>query len=207
MKIFIFTGFLGSGKTTALLDMAKWLSREADPSSIVVIENEIGEANVDGKLMAESGYAVRDLTSGCICCTLSGQLVAALEEIRAELKPRWLLIEATGIAHQTIADVIRQSIVGLSPFSLVLADAGRWDELMENLPMLISTQIENADFVFINKADLLTEDELNRIELEIGEINENAPCLRISAARGGSDEMWRKVVDYAHTGTNAPFSG
>ncbi|MDL2226483.1 GTP-binding protein [Deltaproteobacteria bacterium OttesenSCG-928-M10] len=196
MRLILLTGFLGSGKTTAMLSLARHLSRDRDPKSIVIIENEIGEANVDGELLAGSAYEVRDLTAGCICCTLSGQLIGALEEIRRELKPEWLLIEATGIAHQTIADVISQSVPGLTPFSIVLADAPRWEELMENLPMLITTQVENADVVLINKVDAVSPAELDRVEEEIREIT-SRPYFKTSALDTDLTDLWKKVVDYA----------
>ena len=193
MKMILLTGFLGSGKTTAMLSLADYLSRSYNPKSIVIIENEIGEANVDGALLAESAYEVRDLTSGCICCTLSGQLIAALEEIRRNLKPEWLLIEATGIAHRTIADIIGQSIPGLKPFSIVLADAQRWAELMENLPMLITTQVENANVVLINKIDAVSPDELALVEEEVQEIT-SCPCFKTSIQNADLGGLWEKVV-------------
>lgn len=196
MRLIIITGFLGSGKTTAMLNLAAYLSRENGPDSIVIIENEIGEANVDGSLLSQSTYEVRDLTAGCICCTLSGELIAALEDIRKNLNPEWLLIEATGIAHQTIANVISQSVVGLRPFSLVLADAERWDELMENLPMLICTQLEIADTILLNKVDAVEPAVVKQIQLEVEEISD-APCHLVSALSDNLDDLWRKVVEYA----------
>jgi len=199
VRLIIITGFLGSGKTTVLMSLARYLGRNLEPKDIVIIENEIGEANVDGRLLSETAYEVRDLTAGCICCTLSGQLIGALEEIKRDIDPQWLLVEATGIAHQTIADVISQSVPGLKPFSIVLADAPRWEELMETLPMLITTQIDKADCILINKVDSVSAEELSRVEKEVREINDERPCHNISAASGNLDDTWRKVVDYANS--------
>ena len=196
MRLIIITGFLGSGKTTVMLNLAGYLSRQNGPDSIVIIENEIGEANVDGRLLSQSTYEVRDLTAGCICCTLSGELISALEEIRSNINPEWLLIEATGIAHQTIANIISQSVIGLRPFSLVLADAERWDELMENLPMLICTQLEIADTILLNKVDAVDSGTIERIEQEIRDISDS-PCHRVTALSDELDDLWRKVVAYA----------
>ncbi|MDR1921542.1 MAG: cobalamin biosynthesis protein P47K [Candidatus Adiutrix sp.] len=194
MRLILITGFFGSGKTTVLISLARYLSAGLAPKSIVIIENEIGAANVDGLLLQETNYEVRDLTSGCICCSLSGQLAGAIEEIRADLNPQWLLIEASGLAHQTIVDVIARSGPGLRPFSIVLADAQRWDELMENMPMLISTQMEKADLILLNKADAAAPDELARAEEEIRAISEK-PCCRISAAKDELSALWGKVVE------------
>lgn len=196
MRLIIITGFLGSGKTTMLLRLAGYLSRDLDPKDIVIIENEIGEANVDGLLMHSGNYEVRDLTAGCICCTLSGQLIAALDEIQRDINPRWLLVEATGIAHQTIADIVGQALPGLKPTSLVLVDAERWDELMEALPMLIGTQVERADLILINKIEALTQAELDRIEAEVRDINSDSPLFRLGVDPENYDII-EKVVDYA----------
>ena len=191
MRLVLITGFLGSGKTTVLLSLAGYLSRRTDPKRIVIIENEIGEANVDGLLMTETAYEVRDLTAGCICCTLSGQLVNALTEIKNDLDPEWLLVEATGIAHQTIADVIRQTVPGLRPLSLVVVDAQRWDELMDNLPMLIMAQVEKADLILINKIESLSAADLTRVEEEVRELNQRQPCHKISAATDDLSGLWQ----------------
>lgn len=196
MRLIIITGFLGSGKTSAMLSLAEYLTCENGPGSVVIVENEIGEANVDGRLLSQSNYEIRDLTAGCICCTLSGELIGALEEIRSNINPAWLLIEATGIAHQTIANVISQAMIGLRPFSLVLADAERWDELMEKLPMLICTQLEIADTILLNKVDVVASGEIERIEGEIREIS-SSPCYRMSALSNELHDLWRKVVENA----------
>jgi G3E family GTPase len=198
MRLILFTGFLGSGKTTALLSLAGYLSRNLPPRSIAIIENEIGAANVDGQLLARSAYEVRDLTQGCICCTLTGQLLLALEEIRRDLKPRYLLVEATGVAHQTIADVIASAQPGLVPFSIAVVDAARWPELMESLPLLIGGQLARADLILINKAETVAEGDLRRLEEDMEEFNADSPRRRISAENDDLDAFWRKVV--AHGG-------
>jgi len=195
MKTVLFTGFLGSGKTTLLLSLARFLTRTAGPTNIVVIENEIGEANVDGLLMAGSDYEVRDLTSGCICCTLSGQLAAALTEIKNDLDPEWLLVEATGIAHQAIADNILAALPGHRLESLVVVDAERWDELIEGLPMLIMTQVERADLILLNKTAALNPDDLARVEDDLEEINGRSPRLRVPDEPDRMDDIWSRLRD------------
>lgn len=199
MKLIIITGFLGSGKTTVLMGLAQYLGRNLQPKDIVIIENEIGEANVDGRLLGETAYEVRDLTAGCICCTLSGEFIFAMEEIRRDIDPQWLLIEATGIAHQTIADIVSQSVPGLKPFSIVLVDAPRWEDLMDNLPMLVTTQVERADCILINKVDSVSEEELARVEEDVRDINDQTPLHKISAVSRDLDDIWGQVVGYAES--------
>jgi G3E family GTPase len=194
MRIILFTGFLGSGKTTVLLNLAEYLARNSDPKKVVIIENEIGDVNVDGKLISGSSFETRDLTSGCICCTLSGELVRALEDIRDTIKPSWILIEATGLAHQTIADTIGRAVPQSPPLSVVVVDAERWEELYDSIPFLLAAQVEKADVIFINKIDSVDDEELRHIETDVKEINETSPLLKIVASRDKLDNVWEEVI-------------
>jgi G3E family GTPase len=194
MNILLFTGFLGSGKTTVLLSLAEWLAGKEDPGKVVIIENEIGDVNVDGKLLSGSSFETRDLTSGCICCTLSGELILALQDIKETINPSWILIEATGLAHQTIADVIERALPRNPPRSVVVVDSERWEELYENIPFLLTAQVERADIIVINKIDVVDDDELQRIENDVKDINPESPLLKVAASRDKLDEVWRKVI-------------
>ncbi|MDR1079641.1 MAG: GTP-binding protein [Deltaproteobacteria bacterium] len=196
MRIILFTGFLGSGKTTVLLNLAEYLARttEGGGGKVVIIENEIGDVNVDGKLLSGSSFETRDLTSGCICCTLSGELVRALQEIQESIKPSWILIEATGLAHQTIADTIGRALPSTVPMSVVVVDAERWEELYDSIPILISAQVERADLILINKIDSVEDDELKVIENDVKDINAESPLIKIAASRDRLDNVWQEVI-------------
>ena len=99
MKVIILGGFLGSGKTTVLLQMAP-LIREISKKemALAVIENEIGEVSVDSRL--RQGYEVRELFSGCICCTLTSDLGSALREIGWEYDPEYVLVEGVSASDK-----------------------------------------------------------------------------------------------------------
>ena len=94
--VYLLTGFLGSGKTTLLRNMLRW---ETDLSGTVVLVNEFGKVGIDGDILRKSGSDVVELTSGCVCCTLKGELVQALKDISARFRPRRIIIEATGVAQ------------------------------------------------------------------------------------------------------------
>lgn len=195
MRLIILAGFLGAGKTSVLLHLARFLASKEDfrPNALVIIENELGQAGVDGRALGGQGYEVRELTAGCICCTLAGDLVAALKEIQADLKPSWVLIEATGIAQHKIADVARQGLgySGPKPVTLAIADAQRWPELMEAMPMFISRQLEGADLVLVNKIDLVPPEALARVTAEIsGLAGPSAPCYPVSAVADEASQLW-----------------
>lgn len=196
MQLIILAGFLGSGKTSILLHLARYLAAKENfrPGALVIIENEIGTAGVDGKALGGQGYQVRELTAGCICCTLAGDLLATVDEIKKDLGPRWLLIEATGIAQHRIADLVRQHLGygAPPPLTLALADAERWFELMDGLPMLISRQIEGADLVLINKSDLVAPETLAAVTAEVRALTgPETPSYPTSAvAEAASQEAW-----------------
>lgn len=210
MRLIILAGFLGAGKTSVLLHLARFLGAKEGfrPNALVIIENEIGQAGVDGRALGGRGYEVRELTAGCICCTLAGDLVAALQEIQADLKPTWVLIEATGIAQHRIADVVRQSLGygGPEPVTLAIADAERWAELMEAMPMFISRQIEGADLVLINKSDLVSAETLAQVSAEVGElVGPGVPCRRISAIADEASQLWLEDLWKSLTQNDRPL--
>ena len=200
MRAIILAGFLGSGKTTILMKLVAWIAAHENfaTNSLVVIENEIGEANVDGRLLENKlGYEVKNLTAGCICCTLTGDLLLALDNIKKEINPRWIIIEATGLAHQTIAEIVRNSLLlTRAPLTITLADAQRWDELMDNLPLLITQQLNLADIILVNKADTVTPETLEEIKTQIEECLEEGPrpIHFASALNDDLDALWTEVL-------------
>jgi G3E family GTPase len=190
----LFTGFLGSGKTTVLMSLAEFLAKKEGDGKIVIIENEIGDVNVDGQLLSGSSFETRDLTSGCICCTLSGELINALQDIQETIKPSWIFIEATGLAHQTIADVIGRALPQNPPQSVVVVDSERWEELFDTIPFLLTAQVERADLIIINKIDSVDDDELQRIVNDVKDINSDSPLIKVAASRDKLDDVWQEVI-------------
>jgi G3E family GTPase len=194
MRIILFTGFLGSGKTTVLMSLAEFIARGDEPGKVVIIENEIGDVDVDGKLFSNASFETRNLTSGCICCTLSGEFVSALRDLEENIKPEWIFIEATGLAHQTIVDTIRNNFVNAPLTNVVIVDCERWDELYENIPFLLTAQLERADLILINKIDCVDDTQLKHILSDVAEINSETATVKISAASDKLDDMWEKVI-------------
>jgi hypothetical protein len=109
MKIIIISGFLGSGKTTLLLSLAKFYAGNGYKTAI--IENEVGEIPVDSMLLKSEGFSVRELFSGCICCSIRQDLSAAVRDIKETVNPDILLIEPTGIAApEIVTDIIKECL-------------------------------------------------------------------------------------------------
>lgn len=197
MNVIILGGFLGSGKTTALMRFARYLVGESDPgkeNKVVILENEVGEIGIDDQLLRGGGFAVNNLFSGCACCTVSGELITAVQRIIREMDPEWLVIETTGIAYPGLMQDNLRGALGLDSRVCVLTDAARWSRLRKPMELLLSGQIECADVVLINKIDLSTADALQIMERDILEFKPGVPIVRISALREVAPEVWRAVA-------------
>ena len=146
MRILLFGGFLGSGKTTTILQVAKHITEKLQ-ETVALIENEIGEAGIDDKLLSDSGLQVKPLFGGCVCCQISSDLISAIGEIHDTINPDWLVIEMTGLAVPgKIAKLINEYCTYYTSFKTVtLVDMGRWVELKEVLGPLVTGQVEQTD--------------------------------------------------------------
>lgn len=197
MKVIILGGFLGSGKTTALMSFAHYLADISDPEKeykIVILENEVGEVGIDDQYLRGGGFSVDNLFAGCACCTVSGELITAVERIKREMGPEWLVIETTGIAYPGLMKDNMKNALSLESRVVILTDASRWRRLRVPMDALLRGQIENCDAVLVNKIDLVQEDVLQSVESDIRDIEPNAPVYRISAVGEVPADIWGKVA-------------
>ena len=174
--VFLLAGFLGAGKTTLLKRILSW---EADLSETVVMVNEFGDIGIDGALLQESGSDVIELTSGCICCTLSADLHQSLMRIWHRFKPRRILVEASGVADpKSIATVLQNPQIGqhmeLRKIITVL-DADIW-RAREVFGPLFYNQLEMAHLILLNKIDLIAAEKIPQF---LEEIHEAIPESRV----------------------------
>ena len=98
MNFLVIGGFLGSGKTSFLLQLARYMVEKRGIKKVVLLENEVGEVGVDDKVLKGAGYQVKNMFAGCVCCTLSGSLPLTIKEIQAQLNPDLIIMETTGMA-------------------------------------------------------------------------------------------------------------
>ena len=186
--ILILGGFLGSGKTTVLLQLTQWLSKHSSKETpVAILENEIGEVDVDGAAIGSKGYAVTSLYAGCACCSLLGQLPEAVEGIFHEFNPDILIIEATGVAvPSSMAEVL--ALHANKVRTCVLVDASRWQRIRIPLEHLLRGQLESADVIVVNKCDLANGSDLEKIKSEALEYaGAHKPVVFVSAAVSMSD--------------------
>lgn len=184
MKILILSGFLGSGKTSFLEQLVQYLmnfSSEKKPGNIVILENEIGQKGIDDQLLRSSGYQVETLSNGCVCCTLGGDLLTAVVQLKKQYQPDWMILETTGLAYPGL--IHDNLLEGLQMNSRIctLTDAARWLRIRKPMEELLLGQIECADIVLINKTDLADDKTLSLMENDIHMMNPDTEMYRISA--------------------------
>jgi G3E family GTPase len=183
MRLVLVAGFLGSGKTTLLEHIARQLT--AAGRKIAIIENEAGEIGIDGNYLRQNGLEVQELYGGCICCTLSVDLVVTLQKVHRLFAPEVVLMEPTGLAWPgDIVAVVRKNVSEVTLYQVVvLVDAVRFEMLMAMLTPLLTAQIEAADILAINKIDEVDQAVLESIAERIRELNPHAQILTISAEK------------------------
>ena len=197
MKILLLSGFLGSGKTSALLQLAAHLVRTSDQggTSVMIIENEIGEVGVDDKVLKAQGLQVKELFAGCACCTGGADLLSDIRTIRDSVAPQWIIIEATGVAYPRQIKENVEACFHIPVKILALADAKRWKRLHAYMAELIEGQVENADCILLNKVDLVEETEADAIVEELRKYNPGAAIHKVVANQPLDDSLWAFLGD------------
>ena len=163
-KIDIYSGFLGAGKTTLI---AKMLKEHYAGQKIVLIENEFGEIGIDGGFLQEAGVEIREMNSGCICCSLVGDFGKALSQVLTDYAPDRIIIEPSGVGK--LSDVIAavEKVDGAEvAFKVTVADATKVKSYMRNFGEFYNNQIEAASAVILSRTANIAQDKLlNAVEL------------------------------------------
>ena len=203
MKIIVLGGFLGSGKTTVLLQFARYLiARSAGKTEIpvVILENEISEAGVDNQLLTQNDFTVENIFSGCICCTSSAQMDDAIRQIEAQYHPEWLLIEATGMAFPDAIRTTLQKAGYEDAGILALADAKRWYRVVRAMEQFVYSQLKDADVILLNKIDLVDAETLEDIKEKASAYNPDARLEAICAVQPQGDAFWEGIAETLRLG-------
>ena len=173
-RIDIFSGFLGAGKTTLI---KKLIAEAYQGEKLVLIENEFGEIAVDGGFLKEAGIEIREMSSGCICCSLVGDFAEALEKVKAEYNPDRVLIEPSGVGK--LSDVIR-AVQDLGDSDLVpgsfttVVDATRARMYMKNFGEFWCNQVENAGTIVLSRTKGMSAGKLEQCVAMLREHNPTA---------------------------------
>lgn len=154
-KIDIISGFLGAGKTTFI---KKLLEEAIKGEQVVLIENEFGEIGIDGGFLKDAGIEIREMNSGCICCSLVGDFGTSLAEVLTKYKPERIIIEPSGVGKlsdvmKAVIDVSADMEVELNS-AVTIVDAAKCKMYMKNFGEFFNNQIENAGTVVMSRTDI-----------------------------------------------------
>jgi cobalamin biosynthesis protein CobW len=187
LTVDIITGFLGSGKTTLLKQV---LARGMGDKRVAVIVNEIGEIGIDGRqIECMNVEQMIELDNGCICCTVNYQFGMAVRSIIDTVNPHLLVIETTGLANPyPLADEIRNTGLRLDAIVTVV-DAANVEATSKEASVVVD-QIEAADFVVLNKTDLVTPRELERAKKRVRKHNGRALMLETTYGALDADVLF-----------------
>jgi hypothetical protein len=187
MKILIISGFLGAGKTTFIKELAKRTKKE-----IAIFENEYGTSGVDGDILKESTKVnIWELTEGCICCSVKGDFAASVLTIANTVNPEYLVIEPTGVAMLSnlitnLKQIEYEHIKLIAPISIV--DTLSLERYKNEFPEIYKDQIEFADTVIFSKSENLSENEKEKLGLEVKSINNS--CNIVSDHYSTQPDSW-----------------
>ncbi len=174
-KIDVISGFLGAGKTTFI----KKLIQEAyQGEQVVLIENEFGEIGVDAGFLKDAGIEIKEMNSGCICCSLVGDFASSLAKVVEEYHPDRIVIEPSGVGKlsdvvKAIMDVKEDLAFEINCLSVVV-DAKKAKMYMKNFGEFFNNQIENATTVILSRTQMVSEEKLSATLDLIRELNPNA---------------------------------
>ncbi len=162
IKIDIVSGFLGAGKTTLI---KKLLKEALNGTKVVLIENEFGEIGIDGGFLKDAGIEIKEMNSGCICCSLVGDFGASLKEVMETYSPDRILIEPSGVGK--LSDVIKavQEAAGSGAVlnsSVAVVDAAKCKMYIKNFGEFFIDQISHAGTIILSRTDKVSEEKISK---------------------------------------------
>ena len=191
-KIDIISGFLGAGKTTLI---KKLLSEALKGQQVVLIENEFGEIGIDGGFLKESGIEIREMNSGCICCSLVGDFGTSLKEVITTYHPDRIVIEPSGVGK--LSDVIKavknvdvDCEISLNSYTTVV-DVNKCKMYMRNFGEFFENQLEYARTIILSRTDTpkATEEKVERTVEMIRKVNKDAVIITTPIEELGGDQI------------------
>lgn len=189
-KIDIISGFLGAGKTTFI---KKLLEEAISGEQVVLIENEFGEIGIDGGFLKDSGIEIREMNSGCICCSLVGDFGTSLAEVLTQYRPERIIIEPSGVGKlsdvmKAVIDVSADMDVELNS-AVTIVDAAKCKMDMKNFGEFFNNQIENAGTIVLSRTDITDASKIQKDVDMIREKNANAVIITTPLDQLGGSQL------------------
>ena len=212
-KIDIISGFLGAGKTTFI---KRLIGEAISGEKVVLIENEFGEIGIDGGFLKDAGIEIREMNSGCICCSLVGDFGKSLSEVLTKYAPDRVIIEPSGVGKlsdvmKAVRDVASEIEVELNS-AVTVADAGKVRMYMKNFGEFFNNKIENAGTIVLRRTDIADPKKVQKAVEMIREKNQRAVIVTtpISQLSGSQlleiiekkddmmEDLLKEARDHAH---------
>lgn len=178
VKVDIISGFLGAGKTTLI---KKLLEEKLSKEKLVIIENEFGEIGIDGTLLKKSGIEIKEINSGCICCSLVGEFERSLQEVIARFQPDRVIIEPSGIGK--LSEVIRacstpkiQELVRINMI-LTVVDIMQYELYVENFGEFYTDQILHAKTIIFSRTQNVPSEKVEEVARDVHRLNPEADLV------------------------------
>ena len=189
-KIDIISGFLGAGKTTFI---KKMLEEAFSGEQVVLIENEFGEIGIDGGFLKDSGIEIREMNSGCICCSLVGDFGKSLKEVVDTYHPERILIEPSGVGKlsdviKAVRDVEEQIDAKLNSFT-TMVDVTKCRIYSKNFGEFFSNQIEYAGAVILSRTDKAKQEKIEESVKILRGINGKSPIITTPIAQLSGEKL------------------
>lgn len=189
-KIDIISGFLGAGKTTLI---KKLLEEKLHNENLVIIENEFGEIGIDGRLFKKSNVKVKEINSGCICCTLVGEFGKAVEEIITKYKPDRIVIEPSGVGK--LSDVIKAcsppKLKNLILINMIITvvDVLKYQIYITNFGEFFKNQIKHAKTIILSRTEKSDRYNLESVVNSIRKLNSKCNMITTSLESINADTI------------------
>ena len=189
-KIDIISGFLGAGKTTFIKNM---LQEAFSGEKVVLIENEFGEIGIDGGFLKDSGIEIREMNSGCICCSLVGDFGKSLKEVVDTYHPERILIEPSGVGKlsdviRAVRDVEEQIDAKLNSFT-TMVDVTKCRIYSKNFGEFFSNQVEYAGAVILSRTDKAKQEKIEESVKILRGMNGKSPIITTPIAQLSGEKL------------------
>ena len=189
-KIDIISGFLGAGKTTFI---KKLLKEAIAGEQVVLIENEFGEIGIDGGFLKDSGIEIREMNSGCICCSLVGDFGKSLEEVLTKYRPDRVIIEPSGVGKLSdVMNAVRNAAKDLEVrlnSAVTVVDANKCRMYMKNFGEFFNNQVENAGTIVLSRTDVTEKGKVRKAAEMLREHNAAATIVTTPIGQLGGAQL------------------